>query len=1021
MAAGPLAVAIVGVALLAACRDDAKSTSGAGIVLSSTSLVTAESGPNGTFSVSLATAPASQVDVDVWSTDITEGRVIQPGASVPSSIVKLHFVPADWSVPQAVQVAPQDDQDRDGSQSYTISAGVSWTADPQYTNVPGRTISVINTDDELPGFTVSKTTASTSEAPTNDSFTVRLDVAPAASITIPVEVADVSEGLLKGGDSPSIAQPAITLTFTTANWNVPQTVTVVGQGDSIADGNQTYSTTVGPPAGTAEFAAVAAQTVSVTNSDDDIAGLTVALAEVPLRTSENGTTATFTVRLNTEPIGDVTVAVTSGDAAEGLLSSGAQNGLAALALSFTRTSWSTPQLVTVTGQDDAAVPVQGDNVRYAVAVGPATGDVAYAAVAPQAVQVLNVDNDVAAVIVPGSGSGAEPLQTRESGTGTTATFSVLLNKAPTGPVVVRVTSNDVSEGLLRGGDSPTVAAQAIDLTFTPDDFLTPQAVTVVGQADSAADGNQTYTIGIGTPTGDPSYASVAPQTIQVANADTDVAGYTVSATTVAHAEGLSPATFTVRLNVKPSADVIVPVSSGNAAEGLVAGGDSGGAFVSSLNLTFTAVNWSTPQTVQVNGPVDWVADGAQSYVITVGPTSSSSAPFGGLAAKLVSATCNDVDVAGFTVVPAAGLVTSEAGAAVTFTVKLTSKPLYEVTLRATVDDATEALLSAGGSPASAVELRFTGSSWNATQTVTVTGQQDAVLDGNRPFVITAGPTVSADPKYAALAAKTVSGTNTDDDVGASEGTGTPQPLTLGVSRPSQVGPSSSSYYVTVATLPAGATFGVSLSNPSATVSVTADDDGTYASGTLCTVTISAAGSGVCVGTVPASGKVYVRVSTTSTSGAGYQLLVTGGLTFTSTDVPKEILEGPGPVGEFQWAKSTLPVTGLATAISKVTVKLSIAHPYDSDLWLVLRAPSGTLVTLSRLSGGSGHDYTDTVLDDAAATSISAAVAPFTGSFRPYEPLSALAGEDANGIWELRVADLYVGNAGSITGWSIELL
>ena len=104
-----------------------------------------------------------------------------------------------------------------------------------------------------------------------------------------------------------------------------------------------------------------------------------------------------------------------------------------------------------------------------------------------------------------------------------------LNKAPTGPVVVRVTSNDVSEGLLRGGDSPTVAAQAIDLTFTPDDFLTPQTVTVVGQADSAADGNQTYTIGIGTPTGDASYASVAPQTIQVANADTDVAGYTVSA------------------------------------------------------------------------------------------------------------------------------------------------------------------------------------------------------------------------------------------------------------------------------------------------------------------------------------------------------------------------------------------------------------------------------------------------------------------------------------------------------------
>ena len=274
----------------------------------------------------------------------------------------------------------------------------------------------------------------------------------------------------------------------------------------------------------------------------------------------------------------------------------------------------------------------------------------------------------------------------------------------------------------------------------------------------------------------------------------------------------------MRLNVKPSADVIVPVSSGNAAEGLVAGGDSGGAFVSSLNLTFTAVNWSTPQTVQVNGPVDWVDDGAQSYVITVGPTSSSSAPFGGLAAKLVSATCNDVDVAGFTVVPAAGLVTSEAGAAVTFTVKLTSKPLNEVTLRATVDDATEALLSAGGSPASAVELHFTGSSWSTPQTVTVTGQQDAVLDGNRPFVVSVGPTVSAIPSTPRSPPRRSAGPTPTTTWASPRGPATPLRSHAGRLASEPVGPSSSSYYVTVATLPAGATFGVSLSDPSSAVS-----------------------------------------------------------------------------------------------------------------------------------------------------------------------------------------------------------
>lgn len=320
--AGVLIASILGVALVAGCPADKANETPVhpAIVLDPPSLVTAENGGHVELSVALSIAPASQVDVLLSVSDVTEGLLSAPGVASLAETAMLHFGPADWNVPQIVQVAPQDDTQRDGNQLYSITVGVSTTTDATYANVPDCAIQVTNTDDEGPGFTLSKATASTSESSGSDTFIVRLNAPPSATVTIPVEVSDVSEGLVSGGSSPKTPLARITLSFTTANWNVPQSVTVIGQDDVIDDGNQTYSVSVGSPGGAAEYAALSAQTVAVTNLDDDAAGITNTVASVPLLTSEGGITATFTVQLNTEPIADVTVPVVSGNSAEGLLS-----------------------------------------------------------------------------------------------------------------------------------------------------------------------------------------------------------------------------------------------------------------------------------------------------------------------------------------------------------------------------------------------------------------------------------------------------------------------------------------------------------------------------------------------------------------------------------------------------------------------------------------------------------------------------------------------------------------------------
>ena len=61
--------------------------------------------------------------------------------------------------------------------------------------------------------------------------------------------------------------------------------------------------------------------MSVTNTDNDTAGITVTPTS-GLTTTEAGGTATFTVVLNTQPTADVTIGLSSSDPTEGTVSAG---------------------------------------------------------------------------------------------------------------------------------------------------------------------------------------------------------------------------------------------------------------------------------------------------------------------------------------------------------------------------------------------------------------------------------------------------------------------------------------------------------------------------------------------------------------------------------------------------------------------------------------------------------------------------------------------------------------------------
>jgi len=149
------------------------------------------------------------------------------------------------------------------------------------------------------------------------------------------------------------------------------------------------------------------------------------------------------------------------------------------------------------------------------------------------------------------------------------------------------------------------------------------------------------------------------------------------------------------------------------------------------------------------------------------------------------------------------------------------------------------------------------------------------------------------------------------------------------------------------------------------------------------------------------------------NGNGVQDLV-GAFTLDSSDVPVDILD-------WQTVTSDLIVAGVGGSIVDVNVTLSIGHSYDSNLTVSLISPGGTTVVLFSGVGGSGQDFTDTILDDEASTPIASGAAPFTGSYLPEGQLSDFDGESANGTWVLEIYDNMLLQQGSLIDWSISFV
>lgn len=126
-----------------------------------------------------------------------------------------------------------------------------------------------------------------------------------------------------------------------------------------------------------------------------------------------------------------------------------------------------------------------------------------------------------------------------------------------------------------------------------------------------------------------------------------------------------------------------------------------------------------------------------------------------------------------------------------------------------------------------------------------------------------------------------------------------------------------------------------------------------------------------------------------------------------------------PITDYQTTRDTISVNIPQSTISKVVVRIdTVTHTWDGDLAFWLLSPTSQNIRIIGRVGGSGDNFIGTILDDAASTPISSGSAPFTGTYRPSNPMTSYNGNNPNGNWVLSIHDSAGGDSGTLRAWCL---
>ena len=486
--------------------------------------------PGGRYTMRLQTAPTGTVTVTPASTN----------TALSFDPASLTFTTSNWDVSKTVQVSAPADADTNNA-SATITHTV---AGADYDAIEAPTVAVAVIDPNSENIALSKTQLAI-EDPTGKQYTVHLQAVPTADVTVTIAAP---------AGAPVTISPA-SLTFTTTDWETPQTVTVKATADDN-HANETYIVSH-TAAGGGYDDVVSLEPFLLTVKDND--RVAVRLNKHALTVVEGDTQGrTYTVVLDGQPNVPITITVSP--------DTGSDVSADPATLTFTTSNWDTQQTVRITAAHDA--DSQNETVQISHVASGTYADLSIDSLTVQ------IKDDEALV-------RANPLAlSLREGNSHTTSYTLRLNAWP----------QDASTYTVHIEAGPKVRTVPVEVHFTQSNWNQGQTVRVSKTAREDANAlDERVEIRHLSSQGN----EIGAEPVIVTIIDDDEAGASLDSQALELAEG-EEAEYRVRLIAAPPEPVTLAIT----------GMEDTSIAVSPPTLVFNPSNWNRHQTVTVEALQD---------------------------------------------------------------------------------------------------------------------------------------------------------------------------------------------------------------------------------------------------------------------------------------------------------------------------------------------------------------------------------------------------------------------------------
>ena len=561
------------------------------------------------------------------------------------------------------------------------------------------------------GYTTAVTGATATEGGGTGAFTIVLNAVPTGTATITL------------GTSPECTFAPNPLTFTSANWNVPQTVTVTAINDAIVEGPHFCSpASITPSGGGVVGSAAPPPTISVTDNDT----ATVTIANTTNGAETGAVAGVMTVTQSAVSTTNTVIAYTvTGTATSGV-------DYTALSGSVTIPAGSTTATISIPVIDDAVVE---GNETVIVTMNSLTGTtgVALGAVATRTATNTIADNDSATVTLANTTNGNEA--------GPVSGVMTLTQSAASGV-------NTVIAYSIAGTATSGTDYTALSGTVTIPAGSTTATITIPVIDDAVVEGNETVIITLTSITsGSPGVALGAAANITATNtiADNDAPTVTIANTTNGNETGPVNGVMTVTMSATRPTAVTLSYS--------VAGTATSGSDFTALSGTITIPALATTATISIPVIDDLIVEGNETVIITLTAVTSGAASLGAAANLVATNTIADNDAATVTIANTTN--GNEAGAvAGVMTVTQTKVSATNTVIAYSVGGT-----ATSGSDYTALSGTVTIPAGSTSATINIPVIDDAIVEGSETAIVTLTSITSGLPTLGA----TLTATNTIAD------------------------------------------------------------------------------------------------------------------------------------------------------------------------------------------------------------------------------------------------------------------